>query len=70
MSVLYLTEQLVRDRQETLIRKAEAGRLAAQLWGVRRAQRRSTIRQAAGRALIAVGSRLSGLGAAVEGRSR
>ena len=70
MGVFYLTEQLVRDRQETLIREAEAGRLAAQLRRVRRAQKGPTIRQVAGRALIAAGSRLSGLGAAVEERSR
>lgn len=70
MGVFYLTEQLVRARHETLIREAETARLAAQLRGVRRAQRGSAIRQAAGRALIAAGSRLSGVGAAVEERSR
>jgi len=70
MSVYYLMEQLVRDRHETLVREAEMSRLAAQVRGVRRSQRGATIRQAAGRALIAVGSRLSGVGAAAEGRSR
>ena len=70
MSVYYLMEQMVRDRHETMLREAETSRLAAQLRGVRRAQRGATIRQATGRALIAVGSRLSGVGAAAEGRSR
>ena len=70
MSVFYMMEELVRDRHETMLREAEASRLAAQLRGVRRAQRGATIWQAAGRALITVGSRLSGVGAAAEGRSR
>ena len=59
-----LTEDLVRERIETLHREAAAQRWAAQLRRDSRGEaggRPGAVRQAAGRALMAAGCRLAGV---------
>ena len=68
MSIM-LIEELARDRMQTLLREAEAGRRAAELARAHRgratgAGRPGVLRQAVGRWLMAAGARLAGAGAA------